>query len=331
MGAFDHWQPVMTSKELGRNPSGLVICGEEIVVFRTRDGVGALKDRCPHRGMRLSKGHVEQDRLFCPYHGWSYTRDGQGESPGTPKLRACAKHFEALELHGLIWLKNAEVSAPFPAVDAAGHTPVCQLDYTIAGPLEVVLDNFNEVEHTPTTHALLGYDLSQMPRVETKTITTEDTVRVINKGPQKPIPWVVSKLFEIHPGDTFTDDWTTYFSPVYSVFDQYWTDPETGKERPVRLRIVVFFTPIDDHNTRVFVFVQSSAGITARKGLYFALRPVLTRLVDHEVKLDKAMIEQLADKSPSLQGRKLSRFDKALGENRRRIATIYRGNENVRY
>jgi hypothetical protein len=37
------------------------------------------------------------------------------------------------------------------------------------------------------------------------------------------------------------------------------------------------------------------------------------------------MLKQLANKSPETTGMKLSRFDKVLGLNRKRIASVYRG------
>ena len=37
------------------------------------------------------------------------------------------------------------------------------------------------------------------------------------------------------------------------------------------------------------------------------------------------ILESLADKSPGIEGMKLSRFDKVLGLNRERIERVYRG------
>ena len=46
--------------------------------------------------------------------------------------------------------------------------------------------------------------------------------------------------------------------------------------------------------------------------------------------LDVRILEGLADKNPSIEGMKLSRFDRVLGLNRERIESIYRGNGAVR-
>src|SRR5690242_19223517 len=49
-----------------------------LALFRGRDGrVGAVENRCAHRQVKLSDGKVEDCRLTCPYHGWSYETDGR--------------------------------------------------------------------------------------------------------------------------------------------------------------------------------------------------------------------------------------------------------------
>ncbi|GIW71750.1 MAG: hypothetical protein KatS3mg102_1292 [Planctomycetota bacterium] len=328
MGELDHWQPVRTSRELGRRPLGVRLAGQELVLFRTGDGaIGALRDVCPHRGMRLSLGTVQGERLVCPYHGWRFTAAGDGESPGTPKLYACAEAFAALERHGAIWVKSRHATARFPRLEPAGYFPVRVLRHTVRAPLEVVLDNFTEVEHTGTTHLFLGYPTERLAEVETRVETTEDSVRVINRGPQRWLPAPLERLFQIRTGDVFTDAWTTCFSPVYTEYDQWWADPRTGAPRPYRIKVFVFFTPRDGESTELVSLLYTSAPRWGRLGLNRLLEPLLVLLVDLEVRLDRRMVENLADKRPSLRGRRLGRFDKALGENRRRLARIYYGCE----
>ena len=50
-----------------------------------------------------------------------------------------------------------------------------------------------------------------------------------------------------------------------------------------------------------------------------------TRMLDHEIQLDRDILENLAEQDPSIEGLKLSRFDRVLGLNRERIERIYRG------
>lgn len=323
---MEHWHPVVLSKHVGHRPKAIVLNGEEIVVFRAASGrIGALQDQCPHRRMRLSCGAVKGDTLECPYHGWTFDCDGAGESPGTPKLHAQAKHYEVREKYGAVWLRAAGAQTKFPEFEVEGYEPACVAQHVANAPLEIVLDNFTEIEHTPTTHALLGYDLAHMPEVTTRVDSTHETVYVFNRGPQKRIPRYFQLLLGVREGDMFVDEWTTHFSPVYSVYDQWWSDPRTGRERRDRLRIYVFFNPIGPETTGIVTFAFLKSRLWGAALIRHAIGPVLSKLVNLEIELDVQMLGRLADKSTGIAGMRLSRFDKVLGLNRKRIALIYRG------
>jgi nitrite reductase/ring-hydroxylating ferredoxin subunit len=46
--------------------------GASIVVIRTRKGIFAYQDRCPHAYWPLSQGAVTNGVLECPGHGWEF-------------------------------------------------------------------------------------------------------------------------------------------------------------------------------------------------------------------------------------------------------------------
>ena len=46
--------------------------GAAIVVIRTRLGVRAFHDRCPHAQWPLSEGEMVDGILVCPGHGWQF-------------------------------------------------------------------------------------------------------------------------------------------------------------------------------------------------------------------------------------------------------------------
>ncbi len=325
-GRLDHWHPVYLSADLRKEPVCVTLDGRAIALFRTEWGqVGALPDECIHRRMRLSTGTVEGGELVCPYHAWRYTVSGDVTSPANPKLSVRADCFEAVEQHGAIWIRNGGAATEFPRIDTAGMRFACGLSHRVKAPMPLVLDNFVEVEHTPGTHALLGYDPARMAEITTRLEAEERSVRVINEGPQKALPKFVELFFGIRSTDTFVDDWTTFFSPVYSVYEHYWKDPGTGERRGDHLRTAVFFNPVDEDETELWTFTWTSASRFGRLGLNMVAQPLIKHLVDYEIRLDKAMIESLADKSTDLRGMKLGRFDQVLGYNRKRIAAIYEG------
>jgi phenylpropionate dioxygenase-like ring-hydroxylating dioxygenase large terminal subunit len=326
MACLDHWHPVLLSRELKDKPVGVRLCGKDIVLFRGDNRqVGALLDCCPHRRMRLSMGKVVSGRLQCMYHGWTFTCQGAGESPATPKLYANAVTFDSIESHEAIWVKASGAEPAFPHFDIDGYYNVCNLRHSVRAPLELVLDNFTEIEHTPTTHAFFGYPLERMQEVEVDFQTTDTSVRVINRGPSKKISLWLRLLLGINRGYEFCDDWTTFFSPVYSVYDHWFADPATNREGMVRWRLYMFFTPIDEQCTSIVTFAFTKSRYPGPAGCMRAFKWLMRRKLDHEIQLDVRILENLVDYNTNIEGMKLSRFDKVLGLNRERIARVYQG------
>lgn len=326
MNELMHWHPVLKSEDLHSSPVKVKVMNHDIVMFRDDQGkIGALTDVCPHRKMKLSEGTVQNGRLVCPYHGWNFGTEGDCMAPSTGKIELSQMQFEAVEMHGAVWIRKKGSLTDFPVFATEGYEKVSVHTDTIAAPLEVVLDNFTETEHTSSVHAFLGYDEHSLDKVEIRLESTDASVRLFNRGPQKHLPFILRASLNLGSNDDFVDDWTTYFSPVYTVYDQYWINPEDGKERKNRLKIYVFLIPESENLTRLFIFSYIIFSIFMIPGTVFLFAPVLHQLLKLEVDLDKKMIEKIADKSPSLKGTKLTKFDKALGPNRSRIGKIYRG------
>lgn len=328
MGMFDHWQPMVSSRSLRRRRVvGARLADKEIAIFRTATGqVGALDEQCPHRRMRLSEGRVLGERLMCSYHGWTFGCDGMGESPGTPKMQACASTWDAREEHGYIWVKSKSSNPVFPKFDIAGWYHIGVLEHIAKAPLELALDNFCEIEHTPMVHQFFGYKLDAMKDVTVQVESTDDTTTVINHGPPKPINFFLRCLMRIKKNYLFKDTWTSHFSPVYSVFDHQWVDPQTGTEAFVRWRVYIFFTPINEMETRLtsFAWVKSKWPFPPHGGLV-PFKGFIRRRVERELAGDVAILSKLANYDTNIEGMKLSRFDKVLLMNRERIDRIYRG------
>jgi nitrite reductase/ring-hydroxylating ferredoxin subunit len=326
MAMIDHWHPVLKSHELGNQPAAIQLAGHAIVLYRTRTGtVSALADECPHRRLRLSLGEVVGEKLRCRYHGWTFDGAGQGESPGTPKLQACVTAYDALEKFGAIWVKSQHSTPEFPCIDAPGYLPICTLRRRALAPLELVLDNFSEIEHTPTTHAAFGCDLDRMSEVQVRCEPTETTVQVRNTGPCKSVGPLLGFLIGVRKGYWFNSNWTTYFSPVYMVIDHWWSDPVTAREAKVRWRVYVFFIPIDGTRTEIMAFAFAKSKWPGPAGSLRLFRWLMRKHLAKEIGFDVDILNGLASYDTSLEGMKLSRFDRVLGLNRQRIEHIYRG------
>src|SRR2546423_492119 len=105
----DYWYIAADSRAL-RVPTRRTILGEHVVLFRDERGEpAALRDRCAHRNMRLSAGKVRDGRIECPYHGWTYSRDGAcvaipslADEGSVPNARVDA--FPTMERDGFVWI-----------------------------------------------------------------------------------------------------------------------------------------------------------------------------------------------------------------------------------
>jgi phenylpropionate dioxygenase-like ring-hydroxylating dioxygenase large terminal subunit len=71
---FGDWYPAIRAGELrrGRTRTALLL-GHPLLLGRKSDGsLFAMRDLCPHRGIPLSAGWFDGDRVTCKYHGWSF-------------------------------------------------------------------------------------------------------------------------------------------------------------------------------------------------------------------------------------------------------------------
>jgi 3-ketosteroid 9alpha-monooxygenase subunit A len=101
---------VAWSFDLAARPTPLDYFGRKFVAFRTSDGRAHVLDAfCPHLGAHLGYGgRLEDDVLVCPFHGWTWDRNGcHLEIPyeeGPPR-RSSIRKWPVREIGGacLIW------------------------------------------------------------------------------------------------------------------------------------------------------------------------------------------------------------------------------------
>jgi nitrite reductase/ring-hydroxylating ferredoxin subunit len=73
-----YWQPIAASASVRDVPVRIRILGEDLVLFRDRNGrAGLLYPRCMHRGTSLYYGRVEAEGIRCCYHGWLFDTQGR--------------------------------------------------------------------------------------------------------------------------------------------------------------------------------------------------------------------------------------------------------------
>lgn len=123
------WQPVFLSERLAPGKARLLkILGEEFTIFRTAAGVAhVVAPYCPHRGLRLSAGWVEDECIRCFYHGWKFSGDGscveQPAEKGVSPPDLAIASYPVREYLGLVFVYLGPGSPPeFPEFDAY-HAP----------------------------------------------------------------------------------------------------------------------------------------------------------------------------------------------------------------
>ena len=141
----------------------------DLVAWRDADGeVHVWEDLCIHRGARLSKGFIHNDRVICPYHGWNYDRSAQcvlmpAAASEKPLKKARAIAHQATERYGLVWacLGTPAYAIPaFPEWDDARYKKVSCGPYRFRSGYRAV-ENFVDPSHFPYVHAGVNGVLDQ--------------------------------------------------------------------------------------------------------------------------------------------------------------------------
>ena len=167
--------------------------GESIIVIRGDDGqVRAFSNVCRHRGSRLVDGEAGCSKvLTCPYHAWSYARDGRlvgvphrGEYPGLQTERLSLFPVALEKWRGFLFMtlkpgapSVAEMMAPYEDEVA----PYCFEELRAIGrvtlrprPLnwKTIADNYSDHLHIPVGHPGLtrlfarNYRIEAQPQVD---------------------------------------------------------------------------------------------------------------------------------------------------------------------
>src|SRR5438270_9495902 len=73
------WYPTIPAARLkrGQMRRELLLKTSFLLCRDNRGKLFALDDHCPHRGMPLSFGHFDGERIECCYHGWQFDSEGR--------------------------------------------------------------------------------------------------------------------------------------------------------------------------------------------------------------------------------------------------------------
>ena len=179
------WSPLAPVKAIRRGPLRVVLAGEPIVLFQDRTGaIGALIDRCPHRGVALSLGRVGADGcLECPFHGWRFNVDGVNRrTPLNPQARREGLSAQALPVRRLgdyVWVYTEPGAAAPPE-------PVAPEGLTAAGLARSYTERLWDCHWTRAMENML--DSPHVPFVHRRTIGRDARRRMTDLS-QMDVAW----------------------------------------------------------------------------------------------------------------------------------------------
>jgi phenylpropionate dioxygenase-like ring-hydroxylating dioxygenase large terminal subunit len=265
----NQWYVVLESNEVGNRPVGVTRLGEKLVFWRDQAGkVCTAVDRCPHRGVALSAGAIENEHLQCPFHGFEFDSTGKcvlipangrnGVVPTALRL----KTYPTYEAHGFIWIWwGNQVPEDLPAPEFFDNLDNAFAYGSARDPWNAhysrVIENQLDVVHLPFIHRnTIGRGnrtLVDGPVVEWKADKMLYTY-VFNRlddgtPPRKPSELSPKAATSVHLEFIFPNLWQNFISED--------------------VRILAAFVPVDDEHTILYLrFYQK-----------FMRLPLLNRLV----------------------------------------------------
>lgn len=265
---LDAWYVLAWSHEVCSRPIVRTLYDQPIALFRSASGsVGALVDRCPHRGVPLSGGKVIGDRLQCPYHGWEFTCAGRCEAvpsflgqPDHVGRRASA--HAVCEQQGVVWVWGRPGAEPtgdpfhFEYAGRSGYTEI-RHDVRADATVHAVAENALDVPHTAYLHGGLFRTPTVRNRITAEVRRWHDRVECEYIGEPRPTGLVARVL---SPSGGIVTHFDRFFLPSI-VQVEY----RIGEEN--HFVITAAGTPAGDYDTRLYAVAALRSRIPG-----FALR-----------------------------------------------------------
>jgi phenylpropionate dioxygenase-like ring-hydroxylating dioxygenase large terminal subunit len=288
-GLLNQWYLVCRASDVAAKPIRLTRLGRNIALWRDPGGaLHAVEDFCPHRGARLSMGHVLDDGLACAYHG--IVVNGSGVVRAVPPVSDCPMvgkkaiiGYPVREAAGAIFLYFSDgISEHVPQFELPPellsdewsgflHTAEWNCHYSLP------LDNRFDPMHASYLHAhsfTLAYGLKQSTILLSETphgfVIERDNQRGVNQD----------------GGEA-----------IYKPGNNMWGMTDVPYPRCVGgnfFRVIGHFTPIDAERTYFWLYrCQKSSG-WRRDMWHFLYKNRLNGRHLHVLDQDQAMLEGIA-------------------------------------
>jgi phenylpropionate dioxygenase-like ring-hydroxylating dioxygenase large terminal subunit len=303
---YNQWYVILASNEVKKNQIlGVKRLGENIVVWRDSEGKpGAARDKCPHRGIKLSLGKIKDNHLQCPFHGFEYDATGRcklipanGKSAVVPDhIRAAA--YPVSEQNGFIYLWHtadpgridSSIIAALPPVPWfsdlgadlvwKGFTDHWKAHYSRA------IENQLDIVHVPFIHhSTIGRGIGPLvngPYTETNGNSISFWPSNEQDIGQTPVP--PAKMTKPEKSSTY----------LTFIFPNLWQNHIMDS-----MRIVVAFVPVDEENTIFYLRTyQKMVKVPLLKDIYFAVTKIFNLIVLGQ---DRRVVETHQPKASQLK------------------------------
>jgi phenylpropionate dioxygenase-like ring-hydroxylating dioxygenase large terminal subunit len=314
----NQWYVLMESKQVKDKPVGVTRMGEKLVFWRDGTGkVSCLRDKCPHRGVELSKGQVVDGHIQCPFHGFEYDPSGRcvlipanGRNASVPKAFR-AHSYPTHEAHDFIWVWWGED----PPEDLEPPRFFDDIDDSFA--YATLHDLWNAHYSRAIENQL---DVVHVPFVHRKTIGRGIGVLVDGPG----MEWIDEDMFYVYAFNR-QDDGTPPRRPsevevpptdrefkLEFIFPNLWQNYISQD-----VRIVVAFAPVDEEHTLFYLrFYQKFLPVPLIRNLVAWAGMPFNRRVLHE---DRRVVVTHQPQPSGLRiGEKMVQGDRPIIEYRRR-------------
>lgn len=268
---LNDWHVVAQSSGMGTGevrPARLL--GQDVVFWRSNEGLCAWQDLCLHRGARLSGGRIQNNCLICPYHGWNYDSSGRcvripAHPSQPPPARARTTAYHITERYGFIWvcLGTPKNEVPvFAEWDDASFRKVGAGPYLFKAQGPRIIENFLDVGHFPFVHAGFLGDPDHTEVGDYEVETTSDEIVARDIGVWQPDPDGTGQSAEVKYTYRVPRPLTAYF--LKSNQDQ-------------KLSILYCVTPVDERESLAWLILALNYASQASDEQLRSFQDVVTR------------------------------------------------------
>ncbi len=219
----NYWYVAAWNDEVGREPLARRLLGEDVVLYRKRDGgVVALEDRCAHRRLPLAAGRVVDDSIQCGYHGLVYDCTGKCvKIPGQSRPQGIGvKAYPVVERDRfvLLWMGDpaAADESRIVSFGRLSHPDwgVTKVRLHVKGNYLLIVDNLLDLSHVAYVHNSTIGNAAVAEDAEVKFARRGQTVRVTRDMNGVP---AARTYAEFGPHQGIFDRWqlSEYYPPGY--------------------------------------------------------------------------------------------------------------------